>query len=162
MVDPTIVVGGAVTLVSLAATAYLVFRRGGGNVENVQLTDDTADKVSEAVEAGKDFGVSASETIEEGVEFANEVEDVVNDVTGKNDLTNVKGIGPTRAASFREEGFENPDDLYYATDEKLTAVEGIGDLTVSQIRDDIGTASIDSVTKTSGDEPDTIGSVDEE
>jgi predicted flap endonuclease-1-like 5' DNA nuclease len=143
MVDPTIVVGGAVTLVSLAATAYLVFRRSGGNVENVQLTDDTSGEVEEAVEAGEDFVVSASETIEEGVEFANEVEDVVDDVTGKNDLTNVKGVGPTRAASFREEGFENPDDLYYATDENLAAVKGIGDLTVSQIREDIGSVDND-------------------
>ena len=63
--------------------------------------------------------------------------------SGKTDLTNVKGIGETRAESFREEGFGTPDDLYYATDENLCEVNGIGDLTVSQIRDDIGSVDED-------------------
>jgi predicted flap endonuclease-1-like 5' DNA nuclease len=56
------------------------------------------------------------------------------------ELTAVKGIGDTRADALEEDGFYTAADLYFASDDELADVHGIGELTVSQIRDDIGSA----------------------
>lgn len=159
--DPTIVVGGVVTFGAFGTAAYLILRRSGyGSLTRDVDSEDAADvfdglskEGEEAVEAGTTFATSTEEAIKDGQHFISEGEDVIEELeegyetvtltdesnpSGKQDLTNVKGIGPTRADGFREEGFGTPDDLYYATDENLLAIEGIGDLTVRQIREDVG------------------------
>lgn len=62
----------------------------------------------------------------------------------KNDMTDVKGIGPTRAERLREAGYESVEDLYYASDAGLGDVKGIGDLAISHIREDIGAVDSDT------------------
>jgi predicted flap endonuclease-1-like 5' DNA nuclease len=54
------------------------------------------------------------------------------------DLTDVKGVGPTRADKLRDNDFDTPEDLYFATDENIEAVDTFGPHVVSQIREDIG------------------------
>jgi len=53
-------------------------------------------------------------------------------------LSDITGLGETRADDLKKAGFHTASDIYFAADEDLTAVSGIGDLTVSQIRGDIG------------------------
>jgi len=57
--------------------------------------------------------------------------------TGK-DLESITGIGPTRAEDFRAAGFETAKDLWWAGDDALRTVDGIGPRAVEQIRSDIG------------------------
>jgi predicted flap endonuclease-1-like 5' DNA nuclease len=54
------------------------------------------------------------------------------------DLTEVKGIGPTKAESLEAVGFETPSELYFASDSELQNATGVGPGVVAQIRDDIG------------------------
>lgn len=56
------------------------------------------------------------------------------------DLTEIKGIGETRADALTDEGYPYAEDLWLASDEELTQVDGIGQYTVDQIREDIGGA----------------------
>jgi len=54
------------------------------------------------------------------------------------DLESITGIGPTRAESFRAEGYETAEDLWLADNDALRRVDGIGPRAVEQIRSDIG------------------------
>lgn len=85
-------------------------------------------------------------------------------------LTDIKGIGDTRAEALgRGHGISSPTDVYYASDESLIAVEGIGEYTVSQIREDIGSVEDEAAGKSdesaesdgTDDESDTSSSTDE-
>lgn len=59
---------------------------------------------------------------------------------GTRSLTDVKGVGETRAVALVNAGFGTVEDVYRASDEELEAVDGIGAYTVEQIRSDIGQA----------------------
>ncbi len=154
------VFGITVASAATAVGAYL-YLRGDGNTTVGEYEASRDDGEENESDDGEYFQTQRFQTVErddtqvvvgedsiemsdEDDESDNRKENEVNDnPSGKTDLTNVKGIGETRAESFREEGFETPDDLYYATDENLCEVNGIGDLTVSQIRDDIGSVDED-------------------
>lgn len=132
------VFGITVASIGAGVGAYLYLKGGGSDGENTVQGDYESEKhvksLDEALSEEDDDGDVTGATV---VDDELVTEDDVNP-SGKTDLENVKGIGPTRAESFREEGFGTPDDLYFATDENLCEVNGIGDLTVSQIREDIG------------------------
>jgi len=53
-------------------------------------------------------------------------------------LTEVSGVGSTKAESLREAGFETVGDLRSATQAELAQVRGIGDALAVQIKDDVG------------------------
>ena len=137
------VFGITVASIGAGVGAYLYLKGGGSDGENTVQGDYESEKhlksLDEALSEEDDDGDVTGATV---VDDESVTEDDANP-SGKTDLENVKGIGPTRAESFREEGFGTPDDLYYATDENLCEVNGIGDLTVSQIRDDIGSVDED-------------------
>lgn len=75
-------------------------------------------------------------------------------------LAAIKGIGATRAENLRAAGFETAADLYYAGDENLTAVSGIGQYTVDQIREDIGGLDESASESDDGSQSDEIGGLD--
>jgi predicted flap endonuclease-1-like 5' DNA nuclease len=52
-------------------------------------------------------------------------------------LASIRGIGPNRADTFRQAGFETAEDLWAASDEEILAVHGIGDRALTQIRHDL-------------------------
>lgn len=97
---------------------------------------------------GEDASVDVTGDGEADVEFEGEGEGIGSDegpqlpdvVISKDGLGDVKGIGGTRASALADAGFETAEDLYFATDEALEAVDGIGSYTVGQIREDIGSA----------------------
>jgi len=156
------VFGITVASAATAVGAYLYLRDGDTTVAETPNDDPRNDGEQNESDDGEYFQTHRFRTVEhdgeqlvvgeDEIEFSDEVDEPDNGIitddnddnpSGKTDLTNVKGIGETRAESFREEGFGTPDDLYYATDENLCEVNGIGDLTVSQIRDDIGSVDED-------------------
>lgn len=54
-------------------------------------------------------------------------------------LTDITGIGPTKAEALSQEaGISSPADVWYASDDTLLDVTGIGKSVVEQIRGDIG------------------------
>lgn len=134
-----IAAGGAVAAVGIAAAyAYLTGRDtsvsadvdadGDDEVSFVFEGSDTPDVAEELVAAGR-----TEKTDDIVIEQApQEVRDIGTD------LPQVTGIGETRADALNKAGFHTAADLYFATDEELTAVKGIGNLTVEQVRDDIG------------------------
>jgi predicted flap endonuclease-1-like 5' DNA nuclease len=86
-------------------------------------------------------------TDEENDEYPNEAMSVeiptsVQEI-GEN-LASIRGIGPNRADTFRQAGFETAEDLWAASDEEILAVHGIGDRALTQIRGDVGRADANS------------------
>jgi predicted flap endonuclease-1-like 5' DNA nuclease len=53
-------------------------------------------------------------------------------------LASIRGIGPNRADTFREAGFDTATDIWFASDNSILDVHGIGDRALKQIRSDIG------------------------
>lgn len=124
--------GAGALVVSAAAYSYLT-----GNEASVDLDDDGTDEVTfEGDEPAPSTASFEEPSVAEDVEKqADPTPDAVSD---KEDLTDITGIGDTRASDLMAAGFTTPEDVYYASDENLTDVDGIGSYTVEQIRGDIG------------------------
>lgn len=117
-------IAAAVTALAAAAGAYAYRKRGGSEPDHDVAAPGDECEVEDS-----------ADPIEHTVTVEPDVPDVV---TEKNGLTDIKGIGATRAEAIGKAGFSDPEDVYFATDEELTDIEGIGEYTVEQIRDDIG------------------------
>ena len=131
-------VGVAATLVAAAGYSYFT-----GNEASVDIDDDGTDEVT----FGSDTNVAETpnsdprESTEDTDKPPMYEEQPTETAVGPDlpdDLEDVTGIGPTRAEAFRDDGFENPSDIYYASDNSLEAVHGIGPKAISDIRGDIG------------------------
>lgn len=142
MVDP-VLVGGAVAAAGVVVAAAYAYLSGDDASAGVDVDGDGEDDVSYTFE-GNDSEQESTFGIEEagGTSLDEEplsyqaAPEEVRDI-GTN-LAEVTGIGDTRADDLKKAGFHNASDLYFASDEELKSVSGIGDLTVSQIRGDIG------------------------
>jgi len=137
MVDP-VLVGGAAAVAGVAIAAAYAYLSGDDAEAGVDVDGDGEDDVSYTFEGNDSadestFGIGGGSGGEPTAESASEdVQDIGTDPV------EVTGIGPTRADDLKKAGFHNASDLYFASDEELTGVSGIGDLTVRQIRGDIG------------------------
>lgn len=150
MVDP-VLVAGAVGVVAIAAAGIYAYRSGDDASAGADLDNDGEDEISVDFDGNDEEShrLDGAEPAEEN-DDADDIEDTVSDdveeqadptpetVQDKSDLTDVKGVGATRAEALGKAGFSTPEDLYYASDENLEDVDGIGSYTVEQIRDDIG------------------------
>lgn len=132
MVDIGLIAVGGVA--GAAAIAYTYSRLTGNDATASADLDGDGEDESYTFEGsedapfegvGDDIEVGAEE-VEEGIELAADA------------LEDVDGIGPTRAEQLQSDGFETPEDLYYASDAALKDVKGFGDRAVEYIRDDIG------------------------
>lgn len=136
MVDPALVAaGGVVATVVAAAAAYSYFT---GNESSVDVDDDGNDEVTFG---GDEPTAPATPPVEEtsvGEDVEEQSDPTPDAVADKEDLSDITGIGDTRASDLMAAGFTTPEDIYYASDANLTDVDGIGDYTVEQIRGDIG------------------------
>jgi predicted flap endonuclease-1-like 5' DNA nuclease len=127
-------VGGIVTVVS---AGYVYLKRGG-----TVSADTDGDGDSDFYASEDEVQTPSPPTQYEAEAFIEEVEDdsgpLPEVVREKADLTAIKGIGPTRARDLREVDIDTPQDVYYASDETLLDISGIGETTIDQIRSDIG------------------------
>jgi predicted flap endonuclease-1-like 5' DNA nuclease len=132
MVDVGLVAIGGVA--GAAVIAYGYAKLTGNDATASADLDGDGDDESYTFEGAEDApfeGVGGdvevgAEQVEEGIELAVDA------------LEDVDGIGPTRADTLRGDGFETPEDLYYASDAALKDVKGFGDRAVEYIREDIG------------------------
>lgn len=128
-IDPAVVGGVAIAVAVALAAGYSYVT---GNESSVDMDSDGNDEVT--------FGGDDTFETEEDEEEESQLDNmfVPDEVANVESLTDVTGIGATRAEDLKASGFHTAVDLYFAADEELKNVHGIGDLTVSQIRDDIG------------------------
>ncbi|MFQ3319200.1 MAG: large subunit ribosomal protein L32e [Natronomonas sp.] len=54
------------------------------------------------------------------------------------DLTDISGVGPSKAEALREAGLETIDDVREASQEELAEVDGIGNALAARIKADVG------------------------
>jgi len=152
MVDP-VLVGGAVAGVGVLTAAGYAYLTGDDASAGVDVDNDGKNEASYTFEGndneyqaadGLDVGAegdseqSTSEDVEEQADPTPEV------VAEKESVEDIKGIGPSRADDLADAGFDTPEDIYYASDENLEAVTGIGPHAVSQMREDIGSIGDDA------------------
>jgi len=148
MVDP-IVIGGAVTVAGAAIAAGYSYFSGNDSSADIDGDGDAELEFEGENDAVFDCNDDAEDPAyqdraRENFETEEPPEDPTPEaVEEKLGLTDVKGIGPTRAEALGRAGYPNPEDLYYASDENLTDIEGIGEYTVGQIREDIGSVDED-------------------
>jgi predicted flap endonuclease-1-like 5' DNA nuclease len=126
-IDPALVGTGGViaTIAAAAAYSYLTGDSAGADVD-----DD-----GEAEVTFEEGATSVNADLDENEGDDGDEPDITFDADS---LTDVKGIGSTRAEKLADAGFEAVSDLYSASDADLTDVNGIGEYTVEQVRDDIG------------------------
>lgn len=171
MVDP-VLVGGAVTAAGIAAAAGYAYFTGNDASAGVDVDGDGENEADFEFEGGNDYqpadgldtGAAAEDTNADfaaaeggGSATAHDVSGDVEEqadptpdaVAEKDGLDDIKGVGPTRANSLADAGFESPEDIYYASDENLEGVHGIGPHAVSQMREDIGSIEDEAEGKSS-------------
>ncbi|MDY6779502.1 MAG: 50S ribosomal protein L32e [Halobacteria archaeon] len=61
------------------------------------------------------------------------------------ELTDVEGVGETKAESLREAGYEEVDDLREATQDDLSEVDGVGKALAARIKADVGGLEVEEV-----------------
>jgi predicted flap endonuclease-1-like 5' DNA nuclease len=154
MFDPALV-GVAVAGVSVVTAAAYAYATGNATSVGVDVDDDGDDEVTFEADSeggygmelegangvqpavGVDVGAESDDSsVNEDVE--SQADPTPSEVTEKDSLEDVTGVGPTRATALQDAGYDTPADLYYASDENLEAVHGIGPRAVSNIRKDIG------------------------
>jgi predicted flap endonuclease-1-like 5' DNA nuclease len=143
MVDPAIAAVGGVAVAGGLAFAY-AYLTGNDTDVSADLDGDGEAEASYTIEGNEDApfdGVGGEQevTVEEGEEAFEAGVDLAADA-----LEDVKGVGPARAETLQENGFDTPEDLYYAADSTLTDISGFGDRFVEMVREDIG--GVDNVT----------------
>jgi predicted flap endonuclease-1-like 5' DNA nuclease len=131
MTDPAIV-GGAVAALGIAAAAAYSYLTGNESSAGVDFDNDGED------EADFEFGGSDDPENPVNADVDEQSDPTPEAVTEKDGLEAIKGIGETRAATLENDGFETPEDIYYASDDNLLDVTGLGPRAVEYIRDDIG------------------------
>jgi predicted flap endonuclease-1-like 5' DNA nuclease len=160
MVDP-LIIGGVVSVAAVASAAVYSWYTGKETSASADFDNDGDDEVSVTfakshddpassyIESDDDTAANGSDDGDDGSDsdVADDTDsdtnvigggDVPDEVADKDGLTDVKGIGESRAEAFVDEGYRTVADLYYASGENLTNVDGIGDRAVQYIREDIG------------------------
>lgn len=157
MVDP--ITAGAAVAVSVTgiAAGYSYFSGNGSEVDvdsdgnneieylgdestNVDFEVDTWDCNDDADDpAYRDDALVPTNASASGLtegSYADPTPDKVSEIGAE--LEEIKGVGPVRAQELRNGDYESAADLYYASDENLEDVNGLGPRAVSHIREDIG------------------------
>jgi hypothetical protein len=130
MVDSQLIaIGGTVaTVVAGAAYAYI-----SGNDASVDIDDDGDDEIT--FEGSDEISMPSDEN---KLFDEDDIADAVDENVPDGAVEDVTGIGPTKGQNLRNADFETAADLYYASDENITDVDGIGSGVLEQIRNDIG------------------------
>ena len=66
---------------------------------------------------------------------------------GPTELTDIAGVGPAKAESLREAGYETVDDVRAASQSDLSSVSGIGNALAARIKADVGGLEITEETE---------------
>ena len=85
------------------------------------------------------------EPAEDPDQVAEEAEDEAEDEHAE--LTDISGVGPSKAESLREAGFEDVDAVRGADQSELADVSGIGNALAARIKADVGGLEVESETE---------------
>jgi len=85
------------------------------------------------------------EPVEDPDQVAEEAEDESEDEHAE--LTDISGVGPSKAESLREAGFEDVDAVRGADQSELADVSGIGNALAARIKADVGGLEVESETE---------------
>lgn len=151
-------VAGTVFTVAIGA-GYAYFT---GNEASVDVDGDGEDDIT--FEGDSNDSNEEESTTEEQTEEATEEQSNPNPTPAEvqdigDDLTEVTGVGPTREEALNNATYDTAADLYYASDEGLESVHGLGPKAVEDIRADIG--GIDEEGNESSSSTDTEETTDE-
>lgn len=126
-------------VVCIAAAAIYSYVSGDDSSLSVDPDNDGEDEFDVSFSGGNE------ELLDQTVDFSDELDDLntVPAAVVDAELTDITGVGETRAEALAEAGFESATDVYMADDEELLDVHGIGPRALSQIRNDIGSADDD-------------------
>ncbi len=69
------------------------------------------------------------------------------------ELEDISGIGPSKADTLRETGYESITDLQAASQSELAEIEGIGNALAARIKADVGGLEIEEETEAEVEEP---------
>jgi len=117
------------------------------DVGDVEVED--ADEVEEEPEAAEPETEADEEDAE--VETDDESEEAADDEAEEDDaepeespgtLTDVSGVGASKAETLREAGYETQRDLAAASQEELAEVEGVGKALAARIKADVGDVEV--------------------
>lgn len=134
LTNPTVLAAG-VAAAGIASAAIYSYLTGESTSVSVDPDDDGSDEVTASF--GGDTNV-AETTDEDGEDDTPNPSKPPMYEVGAVKLTDIKGVGNTKADALRGEGYESPEDVYLASDGDLVRVVGIGPSVVEQIRSDIG------------------------
>ena len=70
------------------------------------------------------------------------------------ELTDISGVGPSKADSLREAGFETVEDVRGASQEELSDVSGVGNALAARIKADVGGLEVSEETDAEIEEDD--------
>lgn len=143
MVDP-VLVGGVTAVAGVIVAATYSYLSGEDSSAGVDVDEDGENEAEFTFEGNED----ATADVAELPSYQLAPKDVRHIGTS---LVDIKGIGPTRADALNKADLHTASDLYFASDEDLKEVNGIGDLTVSQIREDIGSVEGSESSVSDGD-----------
>jgi len=114
MVDP-VIVGGAVTAAGIAAAAGYAYFTGNDASAGVDIDNDGEDEADFEFEGGKESNIKVGDKRADGIPHAievggetktpHQVDPTPEVVEEKDGLTDIKGIGPSRAEAIGKAGF---------------------------------------------------------
>ncbi|MFW5922066.1 MAG: 50S ribosomal protein L32e [Halodesulfurarchaeum sp.] len=84
------------------------------------------------------------------------------DTDPERELEDISGIGPSKADTLREGGYESITDLKAASQSELADLEGIGNALAARIKADVGGLEIEEETEAEVEEPEPEEEVSEE
>lgn len=87
------------------------------------------------------------EETETDEELATPSEDEQVDPDEPVDLTDISGVGDSKADALRDAGFETVEDVKAASQDELAEVEGIGNALAARIKADVGGLEVDEETE---------------
>ncbi len=121
-----------------ASQAELAEVEGIGNALAARIKADVGDlDVDEdAVDPGADAEPEADEE-------PDETEEEVGAAVDPTDLTQISGVGESKAEDLRVAGFETIGDIQAASQDELTEIEGLGNALAARIKADVDTLEID-------------------
>jgi large subunit ribosomal protein L32e len=111
------------------------------DVEELGEDDDVAD--DEEAEADDEAEDDEAEADEAEDDEADEAEDADADEPEIEDLTDISGVGPSKADTLRDSGYDTVDHVRGASQDELANLDGIGMALAARIKADVGDLAVD-------------------
>ena len=132
---------------------------GIGNALAARIKADVDDVEVEESDVPTDEAVDADEPEDEvesdEAEPADEDPDGEEDeAVGPQELTDISGVGESKAELLREAGYDDLEAVQMASQEELADIDGIGNALAARIKADLDTLEVEEVEEPEEDEPD--------